>query len=482
MESQVSAVRDYLQNNRDRHLKRLQTLLRQPSVSVDGEGTEACSYLFADLCKDAGFPEVEVVKTPGVPGVWAAYDVGAPVTMVIYSMLDVRRADPEGWKVPPFSAEIVEHANFPAVVMARGARAVKGPTGVFLNAVEACKNALGKPPVNILMIAEGDEILGSPGYPMMIERYRERIANGTAGWTPGCSQDAQGNASLTLGYKGLIYMALRASGEKWGRGPRGAPAHGMAKSVLDSVAWRLVQALATLTGPDGNTVLIPGFDKPVALPPAGEAAEIAELRRKFAGKPWQSVLSAVGGQSIPSVGDMTEEEIYHQYFYGPSVNLNGLKSGYIGPGSLAFTMPQVAEAVLDIRIPRDWKCDDILRGMRSCLDEKGFTDVEMDVFAANDGSRVSRESTLVRAAASMFADKGVDVTYWPMTGGGGPWSMFSTEFGMPLLRDVGMGHGGSGAKNEYLVVEGTGKVEGVVGMAASHVEYMLRMAQMGAQK
>ncbi|MBI4279917.1 MAG: M20/M25/M40 family metallo-hydrolase [Armatimonadetes bacterium] len=477
MNENLHRVRTYLETHRDRHLARLQTLLRQPSVSVDGVGVVECAHLYARLSRDAGFPEVEVVKTPGIPSVWAAYDAGAPVTLAIYGMLDVRRADPQGWRVPPFSAEVVEVPPFPKVVMARGARAVKGPLGVFLNAVEACKAVLGRPPVNVLLLAEVDEIIGSPYYRMMIDRYRDRFATAHAAWTPGASQDAEGKAHLTLGYKGMIYMALRASGARWGRGPKDGPIHGMAKSVVDSPAWRLAHALSTLTGPDGNTVLLEGFDRDAPPPTKEEADEMEAIIRRFRGVPWQRALGGVQGAQVPAIGDMPEPEIYQRYFFGPSFNLNGLRSGYTGTGTLAFTLPHMAEAFFDLRIPRTWDVEEVLRALRARLDGQGFADVEIDVFAAHNGSRVKRDASVVRAAEAMFAARDLEVVYWPATGGGGPWSLFTEQFGMPLLRDVGLGHGRASARDEFLVVEGAGKVGGMVEMALSHVEFMMRMAE-----
>jgi acetylornithine deacetylase/succinyl-diaminopimelate desuccinylase-like protein len=481
LHADLQNVRAYLEQGLDRHLKRLQTLLRQPSVSITGEGCEACARLYADLSRDAGFPEVELIQTPGFPGVWAAYDVGAPVTCVIYGMLDVRLAAPAGWTVPPFSAEVLELEPFGRVVVARGAHAVKGPIGVFLNAIEACKRVLGAPPVNVLMISEVDEILGSPHYRAMVTKYRDRIKGAQAAWTPGAAQDATGAAGLTLGYKGLIYMFLRASGAKWGRGPKTAPIHGMAKSVVDSPAWRLVQALATLTGPDGNTVLVDGFDRGPDAPTADEAAEVEALMKRFKGTPWQKVLPGVQGADVPAVNDMSEAEVYRHFFFGPSMNLQGLRSGYVGGSSPTFTLPSVAEASFDIRVPRSWKTQDVLRGMRARLDAKGFADVEMDVKGAYDGSSVPRDSLPVRAAHEMYRARGVEVVNWPMTGGGGPWSMFSNDFGIPLLRGVGMGGGRGSATDEFLAVDGNDKVAGMVEMATSHVEYMMRLAALGAR-
>jgi acetylornithine deacetylase/succinyl-diaminopimelate desuccinylase-like protein len=393
-------------------------------------------------------------------------------------MLDVRRAPDDGWRTPPFGAEIVEIPPFPAVVIARGARAVKGPLGVWLNAVEACRAVLGRPPVNLYVLAETDEILGSPHYRALLAKYRDRLASSDACWTPGAAQDAEGNAHVTLGYKGMIYLALRASGAAWGRGPGKAPIHGMARSVVDSPAWRLVQALATITGPDANDVRIRGFAASASPATADERQEMEEIRARFAGSSWQSVLAGVQSADVRAVSAaMTEADIYERYFFGPSFNLNGLRAGYTGPGTNTFELPHTADAYFDIRIPRTWKTADIVRALREHLDRRGFEDIAVDVFGAFDGSRVSSTSRIVTAARSLFDAAGVDTIWWPATGGGGPWSLFSTELGKPLLRDVGLGHGRASARDEYLVVEGHGNVRGMVDMALSHADFMLRMAE-----
>lgn len=474
MDRRLTDIGRYLEVHRDRHLARLQAFLRQPSVSVDGEGGEACAGLFVDLLRDAGFPEAEIVPTAGPPGVWAAYEVGAPVTLAVYGMLDVRRADPAGWRSPPFGAEVVEIPPFRQAVVARGARAVKGPLGVWLNAVEACRAVLGRSPVNLYVLAESDEILGSPHYRGMLARYRDRLATSSACWTPGASQDQDGHAHITLGYKGMIYLTLRSAGAVWGRGPRDAPIHGMAKSVVDSPAWRLVQALATITGPDGNLVRLQGFDVEPSSSPE-EREEMEAIMARFRGQPWQRVLPGVQGAAVPPIDDLHETDIYRRYFFGPSLNISGLRSGYTGPGTNTFGLPHRAEAFLDIRIPRTWKAKDVLTTLRAHLDAGGFSDIEIQVMGAFDGSRVDRGASVVRAAQDLFSAAGVQTVCWPMTGGGGPWSIFANELGIPVLRDIGLGHGRASSTDEYLVIEGSGLVGGIVEMARSHAEFMLLM-------
>jgi acetylornithine deacetylase/succinyl-diaminopimelate desuccinylase-like protein len=408
--------------------------------------------------------------------VWAAYDAGAPVTLAVYGMLDVRSAPPDGWRSPPFAAQVASGNGFPQILVARGARAVKGPLGVWLNGIEACRYVLDGPPVNLLLLAESDEILGSPHYRAMFETFRPHLNAADACWSPGASQDAEGRAHLTLGYKGMVFAALRGSGRAWGRGPRERPAHGMAKSVLDSPAWRLVQALSTLTERDGNSVRLDGFPLDPGPVAEEERREMETLRRQFAGASWQQVLPGVQGADSAPIAGLDEPRIFRRYFFGPSFNLNGLRSGYTGPGTLTFTVPHVAEAFFDIRIPRNWDTRSVLAALRKRLDDGGFHDIEVDVRGAFNGSSVPRDAPILKAAEAMFSARGLEVVRWPMSGGGGPWSMFAEEFGIPVLRDVGLGHGQALARDEYLVIEGKDNVAGMVEMALSYVELMQRLA------
>jgi acetylornithine deacetylase/succinyl-diaminopimelate desuccinylase-like protein len=200
------------------------------------------------------------------------------------------------------------------------------------------------------------------------------------------------------------------------------------------------------------------------------------LMARHAGTPWQQVLPGVQGADVPAVDDALQPDVYRRFFFGPSMNLNGLRAGHSGPGTATFTLPHVAEAVLDIRVPRTWDVAAVLRAVRARLDGAGFSDVEMDVHGAFNGSRTPRDAAPVRAAEALFAARGLEVVWWPMTGGGGPWSIFQEEFGMPVLRDVGLGHGRASAVDEFLVIDGAGRVGGMVEMALSHAEFMLRLA------
>ena len=197
---------------------------------------------------------------------------------------------------------------------------------------------------------------------------------------------------------------------------------------------------------------------------------------RFRGQPWQRVLPGVQNAPVRAIDDLKEAEIYSRYFFGPSVNISGLRCGYTGPGTVTFSLPHLAEAFLDIRIPRTWKAGEVVSTLRTHLDHAGFSDIEVQVFGAFDGFRVDRRAGLVRAAQDLFDAAGVEVIWWPMTAGGGPWSIFTSEFGIPVLRDIGLGHGRASARDEYLVIEGTGSIGGMVEMAHSHAAFMMSMA------
>ena len=95
----------------------------------------------------------------------------------------------------------------------------KGPYVAWLNALEAIIAVEGKLPVNIMFLAEGEEILGSPTYREFVERYSDRLKTVSSSFVPSMSQSAGGTVTLGLGLKGMVVIELTASGDAWGRGP-----------------------------------------------------------------------------------------------------------------------------------------------------------------------------------------------------------------------------------------------------------------------
>ena len=169
---------------------------------------------------EIGFAEAELVPTDGHPGVFGYYDAGADKTLLVYMMYDVQPVDPEDWRVPPFAGELVENDKG-TVLMARGATNQKGPERALLNAIESVVAVEGTLPVNLMIVAEGEEELGSPHFPQIVEQYRDRLAEADGVFFPFNSQDSAGDISMVLGVKGIIYFEMEAKG--WSARRAGQP-------------------------------------------------------------------------------------------------------------------------------------------------------------------------------------------------------------------------------------------------------------------
>src|SRR6187402_1972007 len=146
------------------------------------------------------------------------------------------------------------------VKLGRGATNQKGPESAFLAALDAFRTAGKKLPVNLVLVAEGEEEIGSPHIAQIVRRPEVEAAlkQCIGVFMPHGTQDRSGNVTVNLGAKGVIECELTASALTWGRGPM-RDTHSSFKSMVDSPVWRLVKALSTLVSEDGNTPAIDGF-------------------------------------------------------------------------------------------------------------------------------------------------------------------------------------------------------------------------------
>ena len=478
----LEKVQAYLEENKSRHVQRIQRAVRQPSISTEDLGVVECADLMAELHREVGFQEAQVVQTGGLPGLWAYWDAGAPKTIAVYNYFDTRPVlAHEKWEHPPYGGVLTSMGSYGQVLVGRGSYAYKGPYVAWLNALEALLAVEGTLPVNVMTLLEGNELLGSPNYVEMFGRYRGRLETADASFSPGASQDASGRVTINLGYKGMIRADLVASGASWGRGPQAGPLHGMTKSVVDSPVWRLVHGLSSITESDGNRVAVKGFYDDLEPPTDDERRMVEAYQAALGAEGWKNVLPGVGPAPHP-VGDLTDEETILNYFYAPSFNINGLRSGFMGPGTLPFTLPHEASASFDIRVPRGYSAQKVVGLIRDHLDASGYGDLELRVMGAYDPSVADPDSELVRSLDRAFQEMDVPVVRAPLSGGGGPWSLFSTELGMPVIRNVGLGGGGNIAgPNEYMVIDGTDTVGGLVECELSHV-HMLKSYARGSDR
>src|SRR5229473_488053 len=343
------------------------------------------------------FGEVTKVPTDGQPGVFATLDAGAPRTLGLYFMYDVKQADPAEWSSPPFEAALVDKPGLGKVIVGRGAVNQKGPEATLLAAFHAIRGAGRKLPVNLVFVAEGEEEIASPHFPQIARKPEVAAAlkkcNGV--FMPYASQGLGGEVTMFLGAKGVVELELISSGERWGRGPR-KDIHSSNKARVDSPAWHLVEALATLVSPDGNEPAIEGLaDKARPLSDA-EKKMIANAAKRLNEA---NVMKSMGVQHW--VHDVSFEESLQLLVSRPTVNIEGLVAGYTGPGGKTI-LPGRAVAKMDLRIVPDMKATEAAAALKAHLAKRGFGDIEVNVTGGYDPTSTPMDALISRAEKAVY--------------------------------------------------------------------------------
>jgi acetylornithine deacetylase/succinyl-diaminopimelate desuccinylase-like protein len=450
---------------------RLQAFVRQPSISAENRGIRECAALLRDYLAALGCEQAEIVETDGHPVVYGERWVGAPQTLLIYLMYDTQPVVGEDWSVPPLEGCIVEQPPFGRCLVARGAKNSKGPLRAFLNAVEAIQEVTGTLPVNLLVVAEGEEELGSPHLPQFVARYADRLARADAALHPYALQEPDGRVLIWPGTKGLLYVEIEASGERWGRGPRAYDIHASKKAIVDNPAWRLVQALATLVSEDGNTPLVDGFFDNVRPPTPAEEAAVETLAETFTLEPFRQLW-----QVDAFLDEETTIGLLRRYFFTPTLNIDGIWGGYIGPGSKTV-LPHRATAKLDMRLVPNQGKEEILAKLRHHLDARGYDDLDVRLMGGGEWSQTPPDAPLVRAAVAGLRDLGVKPEVWPRNVGFFPAYLFTRPpLALPFCV-AGLGHGGRAhSPDEYFVLDGNDRVAGLAGCEKSYAAMLFRYA------
>jgi acetylornithine deacetylase/succinyl-diaminopimelate desuccinylase-like protein len=472
-ENALDDVRAEVAKRHDEAVKRLQDWIALPSIAAENRGYPDGAATMAQLARDAGFQQATVLNTDGKPGVFATLDAGAAKTVGLYFMYDVKQFDPAEWSSPPLEARLVDKAALGKVMVGRGAVNQKGPEAAFLAALHAIRGAGRKMPVNLVLVAEGEEEIGSPHIGQLVHRPEVEAAlrKCSGVFMPAASQDLDGIVTVSLGAKGVVELELVSSGEKWGRGPA-KDIHSSLKAMVDSPAWHLVKALSTLVSEDGNRIAIDGYPTPRPLN-ADEKAMIAVASKRRS--------EAVSKKQLGVqhwIGDLPWLEANERLESQPTVNIEGLVGGYTGPGGKTI-LPHRAVAKIDMRLVPDMKVDDAVAALKAHLLKRGFGDIEVNVTGGYDPTGTAATAPLIQAQVAVLKRAGIDPLMWPRNAGSYPGYIFT---GPPLALAAGhfgLGHGsGAHAPDEYYVIESANpKVQGIDGAAMSFVEYLYELGR-----
>ncbi|HKQ97784.1 MAG TPA: M20/M25/M40 family metallo-hydrolase [Candidatus Polarisedimenticolia bacterium] len=434
------------------------------------EGAE----LLMRYLREAGFDKVTKVATPDAqPAVFATLDAGAPKTIGIYFMYDVKQADPSEWASPPWDAAIVDKPPFGKVIMGRGAVNQKGPEAAFLAALYALKGIGRKPPVNLVLIAEGEEEIGSPHFKQVVNTPEVMAAfkrcDGV--FMPSAAQDPDGSVTVSLGAKGVVELELVASGERWGRGP-GKDVHSSNRARLDSPAFHLVQALNTLVTADGDPA-IDGF---------ADAAKPASAAQKAILDTAAATLNESTAKELMKVERWAHDEAWRasleRFLFSPTVNIEGLVAGYTGPGGKTV-LPHRAVAKLDLRLVPDMTFDGAVAALKAHLAKRGFGDIEVNPSGGYDPTSTPADAALIKAQQAVYKASGLNPILWPRNAGSYPGYVFTNAPLSLPAGHFGLGHGGGAhAPDEYFVIESSKpKVAGWDGMVQAYADYLDELAR-----
>jgi acetylornithine deacetylase/succinyl-diaminopimelate desuccinylase-like protein len=327
---------DALSSELPRFREELFDFLRIPSVSTRSEHRDdtrrAGEWVVAAL-ERAGL-SAELIDTPGHPvalGEWRGAGPAA-ATLLIYGHYDVQPAEPlDLWTSPPFEPEIRDGR-----IYARGSADDKGQLFLHLKALELLLRDGGTLPVNVVVVAEGEEEIGSPNLLPFVEANRERLA-ADAVVISDSAMFAPGLPSLLFSLRGMSYTEVHV------RGARGDLHSGAYGGAVANPAAALARILASLHDDQGRVAIEGFYDQVVEWD--------AETREGIRALPFEdeAFREGVGAPALTGeAGFSTLERLWIR----PTCEVNGLVSGYTGEGAKTV-LPATAMAKVSFRLVPD---------------------------------------------------------------------------------------------------------------------------------
>jgi acetylornithine deacetylase/succinyl-diaminopimelate desuccinylase-like protein len=414
--------------------------LRIPSVSTRAEhrpDVERAAEWLAGALRAAGLT-AEIHPTAGHPivlGEWRKAPAGAP-TVLIYGHYDVQPAEPlDLWTSPPFEPDLRDGR-----IYARGATDDKGQLFLHVKALEAHLAARGELPVNVVLLAEGEEEIGSVHLRRFLESHADRLRC-DAVVISDSAMFAPGQPAFLSSLRGTVYFQIDV------RGPAVDLHSGSYGGAVVNPATALARILATFHDATGH-IAIPGFYDQVEDWPAEVRRQMQDL--PFDDKDFQKEagVPALGGEA----GYTTLERLWTR----PTCEIHGLLSGYTGDGAKTV-IPASAMAKVSCRLVASQDPDEIARLFRAHVERvaPAGVRVEVQLFMGGPAWRASLDHPLFHAAGrALQATFGREPV---VVGEGGSIPVvgdFQRLFGVPvLLLGFGLPGENAHAPNEWLSLD-----------------------------
>jgi acetylornithine deacetylase/succinyl-diaminopimelate desuccinylase-like protein len=454
-------------------VKRLQDWIANYSIAAENHNMPGGAEYMKQLALDAGFQHAEVVPTSGAPGVFATYDAGAPKTLGIYFMYDVKQFDPKEWTSPPLEGRLVDKPGFGKVLVGRGATNQKGPETAFLAALHAMKKAGRKLPVNLVLVAEGEEEIGSPHFREIVDRpdILAALKKSVGVILPMNGQGPTGTVSINLGAKGIMELELVSSGERWGRGPT-KDLHSSYKAAVDSPAWHLIEALATLVTPDGNKPAVEGW--------YANVKPLTQHQKDLIHKEVMANNEAATMKQLNIshwIDDLSYEKAMDRLAAEPTINIEGISGGYTGQGGKTI-LPSRAVAKIDCRMVPDQTIDELQAKLKAHLQKHGFGDIEVNVSGGYNPTQTDENSALIQSEVATYRSFGLEPAMNVRLAGSWPGVIFTGPPASLPAGQFGTGYGaGEHAPDEFYVIESSNpKIYGMDDSVYAYTQFLYQVA------
>ena len=431
-------VHEYIDHNMARFRGELDAFLRIPSVSAKSEHRDdmrAAAEWLAERVGEAGL-EVSLEPTDGFPIVLGEYRGAGPEapTVLVYGHYDVQPPEPlDEWTSPPFEPEVRDGKLF-----ARGAVDDKGQLYLHVKAIEAHLQVNGSLPVNLIVLAEGEEEVGSENLMPFVNAHRDRLACDYVVISD-TTMVAEGVPTIGTSLRGLAYLEVHV------RGPKSDLHSGSYGGAVVNPATALVRIIASMHDDDWHAT-IPGF--------YDDVDPMEDYRERIAAVPFdhEGFQADTGATERGEAGYSTPERLWIR----PTVEINGLLSGYTGEGAKTV-LPARAMAKISFRLVPDQDPKKIEELVTAHIHDVAPEGVEVEVTNLHGGMpwRATLGSQLYTAAErALGAAWDADVVY---AGEGGSIPIvpeFESVLGAPvLLMGFGLPGENAHAPDEWLSVE-----------------------------
>jgi len=374
---------DEISANRQRYVEELSEFLLIPSVSTEPDHAadirQAAIWVVNKLQK-LGF-QVELRETARHPVVFGHLVIDASLpTILIYGHYDVQPPDPlDEWITPPFSPTIRD-----GHIYARGATDNKGQCLTYLEAMEAMLSVSGRLPLNVKVLIEGEEEIGSPNLGPFLQENQEYLQTDVIAISDG-SQFASGIPAITYGLRGLSYLEIQV------QGPRFDLHSGTFGGVVANPIQVLAEMITRLKNSDG-TVAIPGFYDHVQELRPEERQELSNLPvDEVRVKNYVGVDQLVGEPDYSMVERQTAR---------PTLDVNGIWGGFAGEGAKTI-IPARAGAKVSMRLVPNQRAAAINERFKSFIHSIAPSTVKIQIseMHGSDPVLIERNQPAMEAAA-----------------------------------------------------------------------------------